>query len=86
MRASRGTYGRPRLVRALRACAHAVGPKRVARLMREAGLRGKVKGRFTPRTTVTLPRFNVQQNVDNFLVNGERDGQHSVGTKQAVHG
>lgn len=48
---SRGTYGRPRLVQALRACAHAVGHKRVARLMREQGLRGKVKGRFTPRTT-----------------------------------
>ena len=48
---SRGTYGRPRLVRALRAGAHAVGPKRVARLMREEGLRGKTKGRFTPRTT-----------------------------------
>jgi transposase InsO family protein len=28
-----------------------VGPKRVARLMREEGLRGKIKGRFTPRTT-----------------------------------
>jgi transposase InsO family protein len=48
---SRGTYGRPRLVRALRARAHAVGHKRVARLMREEGLCGKVKGRFTPRTT-----------------------------------
>ncbi|MCB1640931.1 MAG: transposase, partial [Xanthomonadales bacterium] len=34
---SRGTYGRPRLVHALRARAHAVGPKRVARLMREEG-------------------------------------------------
>nr|WP_246432416.1 IS3 family transposase [Xanthomonas theicola] len=48
---SRGTYGRPRMVRALRACAHAVGHKRVARLMREEGLCGKTKGRFTPRTT-----------------------------------
>lgn len=48
---SRATYGRPRMVWALRACAHKVGPKRVARLMREEGLRGKLKGRFTPRTT-----------------------------------
>lgn len=48
---SRGTYGRPRMVQALRACAHAVGHKRVARLMREEGLRGKTKGRFRPRTT-----------------------------------
>ncbi|MBX3688992.1 IS3 family transposase [Dokdonella sp.] len=48
---SRGTYGRPRMVRALRACAHAVGHKRVARLMREEGLQGKIKGRYRPRTT-----------------------------------
>ena len=48
---SRGTYGRPRMVQALRARAHAVGPKRVARLMRQEGLRGKTKGRLTPRTT-----------------------------------
>lgn len=48
---SRRTYGRPRLVKALRACAHTVGHKRVARLMREEGLRGKVKGGFKPRTT-----------------------------------
>lgn len=48
---SRGTYGRPRMVQALRACSHAVGHKRVARLMREEGLCGKAKGRFAPRTT-----------------------------------
>lgn len=50
-RGSRGNYGRPRLVHALRACAHAVGHKRVARLMREEGLRGVRKGRFKPCTT-----------------------------------
>lgn len=59
---SRGTYGRPRLVRALRARAHAVSHKRVARLMREAGLRGKVKGRFTPRTTDSQHRRPVVEN------------------------
>jgi transposase InsO family protein len=32
---SRGTYGRPRRVRGLRAQSHAVGHRRVARLMRE---------------------------------------------------
>ena len=48
---SRCTYGRPRMVKALRACAHGVGHKRVARLMHEEGLRGKTKGRFKPRTT-----------------------------------
>lgn len=50
-RGSRNTYGRPRMVKALRACAHAVGHKRVARLMREEGLRGASKGRFKPSTT-----------------------------------
>jgi putative transposase len=49
--ASRGTYGRPRLVQDLRELGHPVGPKRVARLMREEGLRGKAKGRWKPRTT-----------------------------------
>ena len=48
---SRRTYGRPRMVKALRACAHGVGHKRVARLMCEEGLRGKTKGHFRPRTT-----------------------------------
>ena len=50
-RGSRGTYGRPRMVAGLRACGHGVGPKRVRRVMREEGLRGKSKGRFKPRTT-----------------------------------
>lgn len=48
---SRGTYGRPRMVHALRACAHQVGPKRVARLMREEGLQGVSKRGFKPKTT-----------------------------------
>ena len=48
---SRRSYGRPRMVKALRACAHTVGPKRVARLMREEGLRGICKRRFKPSTT-----------------------------------
>ena len=49
---SRETYGRPRMVHALRARGHVIGPKRVARLMREEGLHGRCKGRsFKPRTT-----------------------------------
>jgi putative transposase len=59
---SRGTYGRPRMVRALRACAHPVGHKRVARLMREEGLRDKTKGRFKPRTTDSGHRRVVAEN------------------------
>ncbi len=52
---SRRTYGRPRIVRALRDLGHTIGPKRVQRLMREAGLRGVCKGRFTPRLKVRIP-------------------------------
>lgn len=48
---SRGTYGRPRLVQDLRERGHRIGPKRVTRLMREEGLRGRSKGRVRPRTT-----------------------------------
>lgn len=50
-KSSRGTYGRPRMLHALRACAHQVGPKRVARLMREENLRGVSKRKFKPSTT-----------------------------------
>ncbi len=48
---SRRLYGRPRLVKDLRELGHSVGPKRVARVMREERLRGKAKGRARPRTT-----------------------------------
>jgi transposase InsO family protein len=59
---SRSTYGRPRMVKALRARAHAVGPKRVARLMREEGLYGRIKGRYTPRTTDSRHHRPVAEN------------------------
>ena len=47
---SRGTYGVPRMVRELRDRGQPVNPKRVARLMREAGLQG-VSRRKSARTT-----------------------------------
>lgn len=62
-RGSRNTYGRPRMVKALRACAHAVGHKRVARLMREEGLRGACKGGFKPCTTDSRHARPVAANV-----------------------
>ena len=43
---SRGTYGRKRLTRVLREGAKVISHKRVARLMRDEGSRGKSKGRF----------------------------------------
>ena len=48
---SRRTYGRPRLQRALAACGHRHGERRIGRLMRAAGLRARVRRRFVPQTT-----------------------------------
>lgn len=50
-RASRGTYGTPRIHRDLREAGIRVGRKRVARLLKQAGLRG-VSRRKWVRTTV----------------------------------
>ena len=50
-RQSRGTYGAPRIYRDLRAAGVHVGRKRVARLLKQAGLRG-VSRRKWPVTTV----------------------------------
>ena len=61
---SRGTYGAPRVHAELAAQGHAVGRKRVARLMREQGLAGVSRRRGT-RTTRAAPdlverRFQAQ--------------------------
>jgi transposase InsO family protein len=45
-RQHRGVYGSPRIYRALRIAGHTVGRRRVARLMRLEGLRGKAAHRF----------------------------------------
>ena len=47
---SRGTYGRPRLHRALRARGLRVGDKRVRRLMQAAGLQARARRRFRVTT------------------------------------
>jgi len=53
-KASRGTYGSPRITRALRAVGLRVGRKRVARLMAQRGLAGRARRR-TKRTTIADP-------------------------------
>ena len=50
-RASRGTYGSPRVAAALRKEGNSIGRHRVARLMRETGLQGRQRRRYRVRTT-----------------------------------
>jgi len=52
--ASKGRYGAPRINAQLRRAGHRHGRKRVARLMRAAGLHGRTPRRFT-RTTIPDP-------------------------------
>lgn len=59
---SRRTYGSPRLRMELRELGHRCGKNRVARLMREAGLRAKQKRRFRPRTTDSRHGHKIAQN------------------------
>jgi len=49
--ASRKTYGSPRVMRSLRKKGTRCGTKRVARIMRQKGLKGSQKARWRPRTT-----------------------------------
>jgi putative transposase len=51
-RESRGTYGSPRVLRALRDAGAPCGKHRVARLMQREGLRGRAKTRFRFTSTV----------------------------------
>ncbi len=48
---SRCTYGSPRIHRDLQAAGHKVGRKRVARLMKASGIRGKAKRKYKTTTT-----------------------------------
>jgi putative transposase len=61
-RASRATYGTPRLHAELAAAGEHVGRKRVARLLRRAGLHGVTRGRTGPRTTIADPAAVVAPN------------------------
>jgi putative transposase len=59
---SNGTYGSPRMTHELRADGVTIGRRRVARLMRENGLKARQKRRFK-RTTDSLHAFPVAPNL-----------------------
>jgi len=59
---SRGTYGSPRVHADLKALGKRVGKKRVARLMRDQGLRARQKRKFR-KTTDSAHAFEVAPNV-----------------------
>ena len=61
---SRGTYGSPRITHELRARGHRVGEKRIARLMKAAGIRAK-SARKWRATTQSAHRFAVAANTLN---------------------
>lgn len=64
-REHRGRYGSPRIHWALRARGEAVSENTVARIMREEGIRGKIKRKFVPRTTDSVHGHPVAPNVLN---------------------
>lgn len=61
-RLSHETYGSPRMVHELREQGFVVGRRRIARLMRESGLKARQKRRFT-RTTDSAHAFPVAPNL-----------------------
>jgi putative transposase len=60
---SRATYGSPRIHRELQAAGRNCGRHRVARLMRESGLRAKPNRRYRPVTTNSKHEYGIAENV-----------------------
>jgi transposase InsO family protein len=60
---SRKSYGRPRMVTALKALGYQCGKERVRRLMREEGLAGLQRSKFRPYTTNSRHGFSVAPNL-----------------------
>jgi transposase InsO family protein len=75
--ASRGTYGSPRITRALRSAGLRVGRKRVARLMARRGLVGRSKRR-AKRTTIADPAATGQ--ISDLLQRNFAPAAHAIDT------
>ncbi len=60
---SRETYGRPRMVIALKQLGHECGKGRVSRLMNEAGVKGQQRKRYNPYSTDSNHGFSIAPNV-----------------------
>jgi transposase InsO family protein len=76
--ASRGRYGRPRVWKDLHEAGELVSEKRVGRLMREEGLRARVRKRFRS-TTMSEDDQPVAANVLDRQFEAERPNQRWVG-------
>jgi putative transposase len=72
---SRSSYGCPRVRLDLQEAGHRCGKNRVARLMREQGLRARQKRRFRPRTTDSRHDHKVAQNWLAKVPAADRPGQ-----------
>jgi putative transposase len=59
----RGAYGSPRVYQALKASGETACENTVARVMREQGLRGRVRRGFVPRTTDSAHTHPIAQNL-----------------------
>jgi putative transposase len=75
---SRETYGSPRIHRDLRAAGESVGRKRIARIIKENGLRGTFKRRFQ-RTTDSAHDMPVADNILNRRFDADDDIEAWVG-------
>ena len=59
---------------------------KIPQWLQDAHSQGSISVSVVEALLMTLPRFDVHQDVGNFLMNGERDGQEIVGAEPAVHG
>ena len=76
---SRGSYGVRRITASIRSTGESVNHKRVARLMRQAGLRGITRRRKRPRTTLSEDRPAVATNVLDRQFKADRANQKWCG-------